>query len=188
MQPGQEDHSGDGANTYKEVQVIAPERSDGSRPDGKSAYAAITDRQVMQQNPPDILLARWYCPVGRRTFSLLPDCFAARLSGILAEVEAVVHAVEQAAGLEAACQELRLDIELPGALRWVRRRVQAVHASLHLLKGLLAELFATCPATLTAFSERLGVGQVLLALRHIGACTPGSKGSITTHPIAAWEG
>ena len=81
----------------------------------------------------------------------------------------MVCAVEQAAGVEAACEELRLDIELPGALRWLRRRVQAVHASLHLLKGLLPELFAPLPTTLTAFAERLGVGAVLRALRQIGA-------------------
>ena len=120
-------------------------------------------------SPPGTLIARWYCPAGQRTFSLLPDCLAARLSGTLSEVEAVVRAVEQVANLEGACQVLRLDIELPGALRWVRRRVQAVHASLHLLRGLLPELLATCPATLTAFSAQLGVGQVLRALRQIGA-------------------
>lgn len=120
-------------------------------------------------SPPGTLIARWYCPQGHRTFSLLPDCLAARLSGTLVEVEAVVRSVEQAAGLEAACEQLRLDIELPGALRWIGRRVQAVHASLHLLKGLLPELFANCPATLTAFCEKLEVGQALLALRQIGA-------------------
>ena len=43
---------------------------------------------------------------------------------------------------------LRLDIELPGALRWVRRRVQAVHASLNLLKGLLPERFRDLRADL----------------------------------------
>jgi hypothetical protein len=121
-------------------------------------------------SPPGTLIARWYCPAGQRTFSLLPDCLAARLSGTLAEVEAVVRAAEQAAGLEAACQELRLDIELPGALRWVRRRVQAVHASLHLLRGLLPALFAPAAATtLTAFAQHLGAGQVLVALRQIAA-------------------
>jgi hypothetical protein len=120
-------------------------------------------------SPPGTRIARWYCPAGRRTFSLLPDFLAARLSGTLAEVEAVVVAVEQAAGLEAACEELRLDIELPGALRWVRRRVQAVHASLRLLRGLVPEFFASCPATLTAFAQRLGVGEVLGALRQIAA-------------------
>jgi hypothetical protein len=120
-------------------------------------------------SPPGTRIARWYCPTGHRTFSLLPDCLAARLSGTLGEVEAVVRAAEQATGLEAACQGMRLDIELPGALRWVRRRVQAVQAALHLLKGLLPELFAPLPATLTAFAERLGVGAVLGALRQIAA-------------------
>jgi hypothetical protein len=87
----------------------------------------------------------------------------------LAEVDAVVRAAEQAAGLEAACQGLRLDIELPGALRWVRRRVQGVHAALHLLKGLRPDLLATCRPTLTAFAAHLGVGAVLGALRQIAA-------------------
>jgi hypothetical protein len=121
-------------------------------------------------SPPGTLIARWYCPAGQRTFSLLPDCLAARLSGTLSEVEVVVRAVEQAANLEGACQVLRLDIELPGALRWVRRRVQGVHASLHLLRGLLPELFATCSATtLMAFAEQIGADEVLCALRQIGA-------------------
>jgi len=112
-------------------------------------------------SPPGTRIARWYCPAGHRTFSLLPDCLAARLSGTLAEVEAVVRAAEQAAGLEAACQGLRLDIELPGALRWIRRRVQGVHAALHLLKGLRPDLLANCRPTLTlrqiaaAFLQRL---------------------------------
>ena len=51
-------------------------------------YARVT--------PPGTQIARWYCPTGHRTFSLLPDCLAARLKGTLAEVEAVVRAAEQA--------------------------------------------------------------------------------------------
>ena len=120
-------------------------------------------------SPPGTLIARWYCPQGHSTFSLLPDCLAARLSGTLAEVEAVVRDVEQAASLEAACGGMRLDIELPGALRWVSRRVHAVHASLNVLKGLLPDLLATCTPTLTAFCEHLGVAQVLPGLRRIAA-------------------
>jgi hypothetical protein len=115
------------------------------------------------------LVARWYCPTGRRTFSLLPDCLAARLTGTLAEVESVVRAAEQASSLEAACATLRLDIELPGALRWVGRRVQAVHSALHVLKALLPERFGGCEATVAAFGERLGVAEVLVALRAIAA-------------------
>ena len=116
-------------------------------------------------SPPGTLVARWYCPTGRRTFSLLPDCLAARLTGTLAEVESVVRMAEQAPSLEAACGALRLDIELPGALRWVGRRVQAVHSALHLLRGLLPERFGGCVATLAAFADRVGVAAVLGALR-----------------------
>jgi hypothetical protein len=117
--------------------------------------------------PPGTQIARWYCPAGHRTFSLLPDCLAARLSGTLAEVEAVVRQVERAPSLEAACVSLRTDIELPGALRWVRRRVQAVHAALLALKGLLPERFP-CVPSLLAFAACLGVVEALVALRPIG--------------------
>jgi len=120
-------------------------------------------------SPPGTLIARWYCPQGHRTFSLLPDCLAARLPGTLAKVEAVVTAVEQAKSLEAACANLRLDIGLPGVLRWVRRRVQAIHALLNTLKGLMPERFAGCEPRLDAFAERLGVDGVLPALRQIAA-------------------
>ena len=67
-------------------------------------------------SPPGTLIARWYCPEGHCTFSLLPDCLAARLTGTLAEVEAVVLAFEQAPSREAACGVLRLDIDLPLSL------------------------------------------------------------------------
>lgn len=118
-------------------------------------------------SPPGTRVARWYCRRGHRTFSLLPDCLAARLSGTLSEVEAVVRAVEQAPSLEAACRDLRPDIELPGVLRWARRRMQAVREALHALKGLLPEQFP-CAPTLLAFAACLGVAEVLLALRPIG--------------------
>lgn len=122
-----------------------------------------------RHSPPGTLIARWYCPRGHRTFSLLPDCLAARLPGTLAEVEAVVAHVEQDRSLEAACATLRLDIELPGVLRWARRRVQAIHASLNTLKGLMPECFAGCEPTRGAFAERLDVAIVLPVLRHIAA-------------------
>ena len=108
-------------------------------------------------SPSGTLIARWYCPQGHRTFSLLPDCLAARLPGTLVEVEAVVKRVEQAGSLEAACSTLRLDIYLPGALRWVRRRVQAIHASLSALMGLMPERFSGCEPRLSCFAGHLGV-------------------------------
>lgn len=112
-------------------------------------------------------VARWYCKAGHRTFSLLPDCLAARLPGTLAEVEAVVVAVEQARSQEAAADRLRPEVLLPGALRWIRRRVQRVRAALAILRGAFPEHFLACPATVSAFRSQLGVTPVLPALRAI---------------------
>ena len=116
-------------------------------------------------SPPGTRITRYYCPQGHCTFSLLPDCFAARLSGQLSEVEALVRAVEQAPSQAAVCAQWRLEIELPGVERWVARRVASVHTALHLLRGLLPEDFGGCAPTLTAFGERLGVSDVLVELR-----------------------
>ena len=120
-------------------------------------------------SPPGTRIARWYCPEGHSTFSLLPDCLAARLPGTLAEVEAVVRSAGQAGSLEKACWQLRLEIELPGALRWVHRRVGAVHVSLRIIKGLLPERFSDCEPTLDGFARCLGIPAVLPALRQIAA-------------------
>lgn len=124
--------------------------------------------------PRGIRVARWYCKRGHRTFSLLPDCLSARLSGTLAELEVVLVAVEQAPSLEAAADRLRPDIELPGAIRWTRRRVQGVRAALTTLRGLIPERFAACPATVGAFRARLGVEPVLARVRAIAAAHLGA--------------
>jgi len=120
-------------------------------------------------SPPGTRVARWYCPAGHTTFSLLPDCLAARLSGTLAEVEAVVRAAEAASSREALCAVWRLEVGLAGALRWIDRRVQHVHTGLHLLRGLLPETFAEAAPTLSAFAAHLGLAEVLVALRGIAA-------------------
>ena len=119
--------------------------------------------------PPGTKIPRWYCPESHCTFSLLADCFTARLSGTLCEIETVVVEVEGASSLEAAADQSRLDIELPGAIRWTRRRVKAVHACLTILLGLLPELFIGCQPTVTAFSQRLRVDFILPVLREIAA-------------------
>jgi hypothetical protein len=80
---------------------------------------------------PGVRIARWYCPEGRRTFSLLPDFLAARLPGLLAAIENDVIQAGSARSTEAAADVLRgLDIGLPCAVRWLRRRVSAVRASI----------------------------------------------------------
>ena len=42
------------------------------------------------------LIARWYCRESHTTFSLLPDCLAARLPGTLDALEAAAVAAEEA--------------------------------------------------------------------------------------------
>ena len=40
-------------------------------------------------------IARWYCADSHTTFSLLPDCFAARQPGSLKQLEQIAVAIEQ---------------------------------------------------------------------------------------------
>ena len=60
-----------------------------------------------RQTPPGTKVARWRCPAGHCTFSLLPDHLAARLPGTLPEIEHVVATVEAARSL-AACRTFNL--------------------------------------------------------------------------------
>ncbi len=119
--------------------------------------------------PPGARVPRWYCPDGQTTFSLLPDCLAAKLPGSLAELEQVVTELEQAPSVEAAADQLRPDIELPGRIRWVRRRGKLVHAALVVLIGLLPELLGGCEPTLVSVGAGLGAesGSVLPAVRAV---------------------
>jgi hypothetical protein len=119
--------------------------------------------------PAGARVPRWYCRAGHRTFSLLPDCLAARLPGTLEEVERVVAAAEQAKSLEAAADKLRPDIELPGGIRWVRRRVKAIHNALTTLLGLLPEHFAGAVASVVSVRAHLMLIEVLPALREVAA-------------------
>lgn len=119
-----------------------------------------------RKSPPGTLIARWYCPQGNCTFSLLPDHLAARFPGTLSEIEQVVATVEQAPSLEAAADQLRSDaVTLPSAVRWVRRRVGPVRALLTILVALLPDLLLGCAPSIVAFRTRLSCAQVLMQLR-----------------------
>jgi len=123
-----------------------------------------------RKTPPETRIARWYCPESHTTFSLLPDCLAARLPGTLNALEQVVAVAEQAASLEAAANRLRPDpIELPGALRWLRRRLVRVQRCLVLVIGLLPEALAGCPAKVSGVRHRLGGDTALMALRGLAS-------------------
>ena len=67
----------------------------------------------MRRTPPGTLIARWYCRESHTTFSLLPDCLAARLPGTLARLEEVVAHPERASSLMKAADHLRgYDVQL----------------------------------------------------------------------------
>jgi len=131
----------------------------------------------MRVEPPGTQIPRWYCPTGHATFSLLPDCLASRLPGSLDEVEQVVATVEAkvAAGesIEKAAEKIRPDIELPGAVRWVRRRMGAVRMALLALVTLLPGQLGNEPR-LGSVREVLGTKSALVRLREIGSAHLGA--------------
>lgn len=120
-------------------------------------------------HPPGTKVARWYCRRAQRTVSLLPDCLAAKLPGALAEAEQVVAAAEGAATVESAADELRPDVELPGALRWIRRRRARVYAGLVALRTLMPVELGDCSPTVGSFRDTLDEVPVLPLLRAVGA-------------------
>lgn len=128
-----------------------------------------------RKTPAGTRIARWYCPEGHCTFSLLPDHLAARLPGTLAEIEQAALAAESAPSLEACAHALRTDpIGLPGALRWLRRRIDYVRAVLPTVVALLPQQLQGCAPTIAGVRHHLGVDRVLQQLRsllaaHLGA-------------------
>ena len=85
--------------------------------------------------PSGVRVARWYCPQGHRTFSLLPDFLAARLPGLLAEIEETIFAVVRSPSIEAAAASMRdLGVSLPAAIRWLRRRLGPVQRAIRALR------------------------------------------------------
>ena len=119
-----------------------------------------------RKTPRGTRIARWYCPDSHRTFSLLPDCFAARLPGTLVDLEAVVAVAERSGSLAEAANAVRRDaIHLPGAMRWVRRRVRLTHRVLRVVLGLWPDRLAGCAATVGALRVCLETETVLAVLR-----------------------
>jgi transposase-like protein len=145
-------------------------------PRGSCGFARHTT--YTRKSPPGMRVARWYCPKGRTTFSLLPDCLASRLSGSLDEVEQVVTTVArrkaEGASLEQIAGELRPELmDLRSALRWVKRRVRAVEVALLALVTLLPGRLGDDPSVL-AVRKTLATAQALVRLRAIGAAHLGS--------------
>jgi hypothetical protein len=135
--------------------------------DGEEACGLCRHGSYPRVRPPGIRIARFYCPRRNTSISLLPDFLAARLSGELDEVERVVCGVEKARSVEAAANELRTDdVELPGAVRWVRRRLGPVRAALLILVNLMPDRLGRDPR-LSSLRQRLGTEHALVQLRQL---------------------
>ena len=127
-----------------------------------------------RKTPPGARVPRWYCRESHTTIGLLADCLAARLPGTLDALEAVVVVAEDAGSLEGAADEVRCPededaIELPGAVRWIRRRLKLVHNALVRVIGLIPDLLAGCAPTMSAVRERLKSDSALMELRGLVA-------------------
>ena len=139
-----------------------------NHPHGGCAFAR--HGTYARKTPRGTRIARWYCPQSHTTFSLLPDCLAARLPGTLDALEAVVVHAEHAPSVAAAANALRTDaVGLPGAMRWVRRRVRLVHHVLSIVIGLLPDRLARCVADMSAVRARLETDAALMVLRTLVA-------------------
>ena len=115
-----------------------------------------------RKRPAGTRIARWYCPQGHCTFSLLPDHLAARLPCTLPEIEQVVAAAESASSLEACADALRPDpVSLPSALRWLRRRLTRVQPLLQIVVAMVPQYLQSCAPTIAGLRQRLGVVSVL---------------------------
>lgn len=109
-------------------------------------------------------IRRYYCPTAQETFSLLPDCLASRFPGDLDDLERVGVQVEAARSIEAAADVLRPDIVLPSAVRWVRRRLTLIRATVVAVVTLLPDLWGL-DAHLGAVRAALDTDHALVTLR-----------------------
>lgn len=114
--------------------------------------------------PAGMRITRYYCPTAHETFSLLPDSLASRFPGDLDALERVVAHVDAARSIEAAADVLRPDIVLPSAVRWVRRRLTLVRATLLAVVTLLPDLLGG-RAQLGAVRAALDTDHALVTLR-----------------------
>ena len=121
-------------------------------------------------DPSGTRIARWYCPQGHCTFSLLPDFYASHLRGSLEALEQAVGQIENSKSVEAAADALRTDdISLPSAIRWARRRLRLVHAALESVVRAAPERFSNCQPSVSSFQFQLELSSVLPELREVAA-------------------
>ena len=116
-------------------------------------------------SPSGLRIARWYCPEGHRTFSLIPDFVASRMPGLLDSIEESIVTACSAKSREAAADVLRgPDVTLPSAVRWLRRRIGSVRASLDAVRREVPDAFIG-PLENDFSGISFDAGSVLLGLR-----------------------
>ena len=76
-----------------------------------------------------------------RDIQFSPGLFIGTATGELKQVEDVIEEVEKAPSQEKAVERIRVDIFLPGALRWVRRRILPIRSALKMLIELIPSKF-----------------------------------------------
>ena len=140
-----------------------------NHPDGGCSFAR--HGTYGRKTPAGVRITRYYCPESHTTFSLLPDCLAARTPGTLDGIEEAVVAFETVPGVQAAARRARPGhhVSDPGAeRRWILWRALSIHRFLAIVIGLFPDLFTGVPPEVAAFRTRLGSETVLTDLR--GLC------------------
>ena len=117
-----------------------------------------------RKTPAGMQVARYYCPRAQETFSLLPDRLASRFPSDLDDLEHVVTLVAAARSIEAAADTLRPDIDLPSAVRWIRRRLSLIRAALVIAASLLPGV-GIGDASLVTLGHAWRTDRVLVTLR-----------------------
>jgi len=154
----------------------------------------FTSHGVYERVDPDgAKIRRYLCHTDNITFSLLPDCFASRLTGTLIDVEKAVSMVEEAlirdgsrpesmgeneislASLSSRdiadiAEKLNVDcrlFDLAADFRWLRRRIEYVRNVLIAMIIFFPDLFKDCRVSLRSFRLVLGNGPILIQLRSV---------------------
>ena len=118
--------------------------------------------------PKGMRVRRFLCKGTGRTVSALPSCMLAHWTGTVRKLERDADEAARASTQEAAADELRPETADPlTAVRWVRRREQAVRSFLSRMRTLHPERFEGLEPTLDAFRECLDRKRVLPHLRRV---------------------
>ncbi len=105
----------------------------------------------------EALIVRYYCRENHQTFSLLPEFFAARMPGTLAQVERAAAQLERDDADLQAVRKVHGNgyIDDSGVWRWARRRQLHVQVFLTLLIALFPLRFEGCQPRLECVRDRL---------------------------------